>query len=391
MTTTMRPVTVRGHLTPRLVAFLAAVLIASVVLAAASPTPALAHQRPSPGASPGTISIGLRSAPPTPSNDPRAHRYIVDHLSAGASTTRRLEVGNHTDSPQRIEVYAGPATVQGGSFLPASPGESNALTRWIHLDRSVLNLLPGQSAMVTATITVPAGAPDAEQYAVIWASHTSAAPGGNAVGTGTGSSGSAGSGSLGSPGSSSSGSGAGETGLDQISRVGVRVYLSTGAGGAPDSGFEILDLRPVWAAVGVAAFLATVSNTGHRAVDVAGTLDLTDGPGGLATPPLASEPATIAPGETAEIRFPVSEAIPLPSGEWTATVDLASGTEKQTTAREFAVPPVGDVTASGGSPEATTAPVRPLGAGAALLGLAALLLLLWFLVGRRRRGEGSSG
>ncbi|MET3861730.1 hypothetical protein ABIE38_002666 [Dietzia sp. 2505] len=355
------------------------------------PAPAVAQSWTTPGESPGTIAIGLRGAPTEPGDDPRARRYIVDHLRAGATTTRRLEVSNNTDSPQRIEVYPGPAALQGGSFLPAAPGHTSALTRWIRVDRPVLHLQPGASAEVIATISVPAEAPDAEQYGVIWASHTSAAPGGSATGPGTGSVGSAGSvgsvgsavGSLGSAGSSGGGSGSHEVGLDKISRVGVRVYLSTGAGDAPGSGFEIADLRPAWTALGVAAVLATVSNTGQRAVDVAGTLDLTGGPGGLSSPPIAAEPVTIAPGETAEVRFPLSADLPVPAGVWNATVALASGAEKQTRAQDIAISPPDNGAASDESTSAASATVRPLGAGVALVSLLAALLL-WFLVHRRR-------
>jgi hypothetical protein len=359
-------------------------------LAAVLPAPAVAQSGTTPGESPGTISMGLRGGPQEPRNDPRAQRYIVDHLSAGATTTRRLEVSNNTDSPQRIEVYPGPAALQDGSFLPAAPGHTSALSQWIRVDRPLVHLQPGESTEVVATISVPAGAPDAERYAVIWASHTSAAPDGNATGPGSGSVGSAGSstGSLGSAGSSSGSSGSHEVSIDQISRVGVRVYLSTGAGDAPGSGFEIVDLRPVWAAAGVAALLATVSNTGRRAVDVAGTLDLTDGPGGLSTPPIAAEPVTIAPGETAEVRFPLAADMSIPAGEWNATVDLASGTEKQTRAQDVTVPAADDGTAPDESTSATSASARPLGAGMALVALVAVLFL-WFLV-HRRRESGSS-
>ncbi|GAA1699504.1 hypothetical protein [Dietzia cercidiphylli] len=283
--------------------------------------------------------------------------------------------------------------MQDGSFLPSAPGQSSALSRWIRVDRPVLYLQPGASAEVVATISVPAEAPDAEQYAVIWASHTSAAPGGSATGSGTGSVGSAGSvgseaGSLGSVGSSGGGSGSHEAGLDRISRVGVRVYLSTGAGDDPGSGFEIVDLRPVWTALGVAAFLATVSNTGRRAIDVAGTLDLTGGPGGLATPPIAAEPVTIAPGETAEVRFPLSADLPVPAGEWNATVALASGAEKQTRAQDLTLPSPDDGPTPDAWTGATSATVRPLGAGVALVSLLAVLLV-WLLVHRRRESGGS--
>lgn len=121
---------------------------------------------------------------------------------------------------------------------------------------------------------------------------------------------------------------------------------------------------------------------------MAGTLDLTGGPGGLATPPIAAEPVTIAPGETAEVRFPLSADLPVPAGEWNATVALASGAEKQTRAQDLTLPSPDDGPTPDAWTGATSATVRPLGAGVALVSLLAVLLV-WLLVHRRRESGGS--
>ena len=423
-----------------------ATLLALALVAAPAAVPAMTPVlRPAPAyaqtqaPSPGTIAIGLREIPVHHLDDPRARRYVVDHMPAGSTITRRLEVTNHTDAAQRIDLYSGPATVEGGAFIPAPPGASSALTQWISVSPSVLRLGAGESAEVVATIAVPSGAPVGEQYGVIWASHTSAAS--RAPDQGTGSAGSLSSDSLG-PGSTGSGShpvasvgaigslgslgaitgstvtvdanfgsatdslglvsgsyanldahldqagsvgSSGDTavatGIDQISRVGVRVYLSVGTGRSPTSGFEVLDLRPIRDVVGLAAVIATVANTGQRAVDVAGTLDLTDGPGGLTGPHIEAESATIAPGQQAEVVFPLGDDSAYPQGEWTATASLASGALHQENTREIALPAT--EIAAVANEETTSASLRSTLPWAAAVAVAGLLgaIVAW----RRRR------
>ncbi|MEB8326012.1 hypothetical protein NGF75_08430 [Dietzia kunjamensis] len=253
------------------------------------------------GGSLGTIGIALTDAPASAADDPRAHRYIVGHLGAGERLTRRLTISNDTNSPKRLHVYAGPARVHGGRFLPADPGAASALTSWITVDTPVVDVPAGGSTVVTATVAAPSGAPSQEHYGVIWASHTSAAP------------------TAGGP----------QAGLDLINRVGVRVYLSTGGTRPEAPDFQIGDLRPIRDALGVAAIVATVVNVGGRAVDLAGALTLTDGPGGLAAPPVPAEPVTLAPGETAEVPFRFPPDAELPPGQWRASVDLASGSVRR--------------------------------------------------------------
>lgn len=376
-----------------LFALVLAVLLGSAVGLARAQSPGAS---PDAGASasepsPGTISIGLREIPVKHLNDPRARRYIVDHVAPGTTITRRLEVSNHTDATQRIDLYTGPATIESGSFVPAAPRESSSLTRWTSLTPPVLTLAAGESAEVVATIAVPTGSPVGEQYGVIWASHTSAVPGGPAGGAGSlagfaGSTGSLGSlgGSSDSIGSLGSSSDPAALGVDQIFRVGVRVYLSTGSEQPPDSGFEILDLRPLRDVAGLAAVIATVANIGDRAVDVGGTLELTDGPGGLTTPRIDAETATIAPGQQVDMVFPIGAETGYPEGQWTASAHFVSGTARQTETKEISLPNTDNAAAPTRDRAVTTGRIELIWLGGlALAGVLASALLWWWWRTRR--------
>jgi hypothetical protein len=66
-----------------------------------------------------------------------------------------------------------------------------------------------------------------------------------------------------------------------------------------------------------------VVNTGGRAIDPAGTLRLSDGPGGLSAGPFPVElGTTIGIGQRAPVRVVLSEEIP--NGPWTAELRLRS-------------------------------------------------------------------
>jgi hypothetical protein len=113
-------------------------------------------------------------------------------------------------------------------------------------------------------------------------------------------------------------------GVELVNRVGVRIYLSVGPGGAPPANFAIGSLSAERSATGVPLILASVYNTGRRTLDINGTLTLSNGPGGLRAGPFAvtlgtalaprsSEPATVALDKR------------LPRGPWRAQLRLTSG------------------------------------------------------------------
>jgi hypothetical protein len=128
-----------------------------------------------------------------------------------------------------------------------------------------------------------------------------------------------------------------------------------------------------------------VHNTGGRALDMSGSLALSDGPGGLSAGPFAAElGTTLAPGATAPVTVPLDDAIT--GGPWTATLTLRSGELERAARAEITFPD-----AAGASAEPVAAEnlpfakdpdvVVPVAVG--LLSVVGLLLL--FLLWRRRR------
>lgn len=309
------------HLAQLLLALLLCLPLCTAVL----PTPDAGAQ-PAGGAAPttGSIRIALLDIPADRVDDPRAQSYIVDNIPPGGSITRRVQVTNNTGAPAVLDVYAGPATIEDGSFVPRPRGESNPLTSWVSLSASEVALDDGQSAEVQVTIAVPSDAPEVEQYGAVWASTRPLD------------------------------SGEGQQ-IAQVSRVGVRLYVSVGEGNGPPSDFSMLDLTARRDQDRTAAVVAKVENTGGRAVDVSGTLALEDGPGGLTAQAVSSSMVTIAPGGQADVEFVIPSSAGFPSGPWTATADLASGWTQHSLTRTLEFPD-GDDT-GGGIPVAVWAGV----------------------------------
>ena len=72
-----------------------------------------------------------------------------------------------------------------------------------------------------------------------------------------------------------------------------------------------------------------MNNTGGRAIDLNGSVRLTDGPGGTSSGPFpAQRIVTLAPGQSWNMTFAAPKS--LPQGSWLATVTLASGFVKAT-------------------------------------------------------------
>ncbi|BDC70187.1 hypothetical protein [Prescottella equi] len=326
-----------------LLAFLVAVIAAVSV-------PASALAAPDQATPDGSIGVRLLDAPVALKDDPRALRYIVDNLPPGTTVTRHVMVSNDTGAPAQIDVYAGAARVAKGTFALGEPGETNALSSWISVDRPTVDLADGEQAEVAVTIAVPQDAPEVEQYAVIWASHK--APASN--------------------------------GITNESRVGVRVYLSVGPGNGPPADFTISSLTPRRTADGLASVVASVTNTGGRAVDLAGTLNLSGGPGGLSAGPIDSAVATIAPGEDGEVVIAVPDSVALPAGPWKADVELESGIIKHDTSATLTFPDKGD----GESVGASDSTSWPLIAGI-VVAVLAVAGVGGYLVVRKRRPSGS--
>jgi hypothetical protein len=268
----------------------------------------------------------------------------VDHLAPGAVIHRRIEVSNTTASTAHISLYPAAASIQEGSFLGAAGHTPNDVSSWTSLDPETSDLPAGGLATATVTILVPSDAAPGERYGVVWAEVRSAPDT--------------------------------DGGVIQVSRVGIRIYLSVGPGGAPAADFTIDSLIAERAPSGEPTVLATVHNTGGRALDMNGTLKLLSGPGGLSAGPFeANLGTTLAIGDTGSVTITLDEEIP--AGPWDARITLRSGLLERTAAAIITFP------VAGAAPSVRTSPVRPgwltlIAAGLLFLfltGIAALLLL----------------
>jgi CheY-like chemotaxis protein len=285
-------------------------VIAVLASPAAASTPAPARVLPAPAS--GSIGIRLVDAPVSAKDDRRARVYIVDHLNPGTVITRRIEVSNTTASTARIALYPAAATIDNGSFLGGAGHAVNDLSSWTAVTPAEPAVPAGGKLMATATITVPVDAAPGEQYGVIWAEARSADSGGG--------------------------------GVTQVSRVGIRLYVSVGPGGAPAANFSIDSLTAQRSPSGEPTVVASVHNTGGRALDMNGSLDLKGGPGGLSAGPFpASLGTTLAIGATEPVTIALDQA--LPAGPWEARITLKSGLVEQSTSATITFPATGSAAA----------------------------------------------
>lgn len=332
---------------------LPALAIASLLLVLGAVPAAVAAPGETDEAPSGSVTIALLDVATDLKHDPRANVYITDNVPPGKTITHHVRVTNDTGAEASLDVYAGPATIVDGAFTPQSRGDTSALTSWITVDKPEVRLADGQSDDVTVTIAVPNDAPEIEQYGVIWASTQ---PRAAAVGE-----------------------------VDLVSRVGVRVYLSVGEGNGPPSDFTITSVTPQRDADGSATVVAAVDNTGGRAVDLNGTVDLSDGPGGLTVNTIAAQTVTVSPGDGNKVTFTIPNSSALPAGPWEAKVKLESGFNKHDVSASVTFPDKGV-----GATADTTSSGWPVVAwiGIAIGILAAALALAWYVL-RNRRGTGT--
>lgn len=317
------------------------------VLGVAGPAGAAAHVRHGGGA--GAIGIRLLEAPESRLSDPRARVFIVDHVNPGTTFTRRLEVTSSSARPLHVEVYAGAATVDNGTFTFSPGREGNELTSWIKLDRSGVDLPPHGRAEVTATIGVPSSAARGERYAVVWAQSSSGRPGPR-------------------------------RNVSLVNRVGVRVYLDVGPGGEPPSQFRIGEVLPRRLPDGRPLVTAAVHNTGERAIDLEGNLALTDDHASLRAGPYPiAQGTTLPPGEAGTVSVPLDAR--LPNGPWTFRLTVRSGHITRTVSGTFAFPADPGATGRPAALDSPSALISRLVAVVTLTGLVALVVVAY----RRRR------
>ena len=315
-------------------------------------TGAAARSQERPPVDPG-IGVRLVEAPVDRRDDPRARRFIVDHVAPGTAIERDIEVSNGTGRAVTVDLYAAAATIAGGSFTPAGGREQNRASEWVSIVPPQLSLENGERQLATITVDVPTDAIAGEHYAVALVELPPPESGGL---------------------------------VRVASRVGVRIYLSVGSGGEPPTDFELPAFRPVRERDGRPAIEIDGCNTGGRAIDLTGEVELSNGPGGIKAGPFPTPNATtIAPDDCHTFTIPLDKELPL--GPWDATAKLRSGEEERTAEARITFPK--DAGERGKKVE--TKQVTGTVPGIIALGVSVVLLLLlagwllWFLLKRRAR------
>lgn len=284
-----------GHLLTALALMAGATTLAISVPAAIAQA---ADERP-PG-----IGIRLVDIPVAAANNPRARSYIIDHVAPGSVIERRVEVANGTKDTAQVSIYPGAAEILNGTFTGDDGRTQNELATWVTVGPREPVLDPQEETMVNVTITIPDDASRGERYGVIWAEVTNAAEDG---------------------------------GVTQVNRVGVRIYLSVGPGGAPPSDFAIASLTAARDSSGRPLVHATVRNTGERALDLSAEVELSKGPGGLSAGPFTSASATtLGIGQTAPVTVKLAKQ--LPDGPWLARIAVTSGQDQRTAQARVSFP-----------------------------------------------------
>ena len=283
-------------------------------------------------------------------DDPRAKVYVVDNVEAGAVIERAIEVSNRTNQPMQPRLYVAPAKVADGAFtVDERAGPEAGLAGWASMAPARLELAPGERARATLRIAVPEDTEDGEYYGAALAEIR---PGGD-----------------------------GEVSV--VSRVGVRIYLAVGDEPLVTD-FEITKLTAGRTDGGAPMVTASVTNTGERALDMSGELELADGPGGIRAGPFNAELGrTLAIGETQPVRVVLDEETP--AGPWEATLTLRSGRVEKAVEGTIRFPEPGD--------RPTDITFEEVEEGKSQAALAAVLLLLLVLLGllfwlwKRRRDK----
>jgi hypothetical protein len=298
------------------------------------------------------LGIRLVDAPASLINDPRAHVYIIDRLPPGTVISRRVQVSNGTHAPMRVSMYAGAATIGGGLFKPARAYGQDAVSSWTSTKPSTVQLAAEHAAYVQVTIRVPSDAAPGERYGVVWAQTRvpPATPGGPV----------------------------------QISRVGIRLYLSIGSGNAPASDFRIISMTASRTSHGVPMVHASIRNTGGRALDLTGSLTLTKGPGGLSAGPFpVTLGTTLGIHQTEPISIGLDKQIP--DGPWLATLTATSDTTRHSARATLTFPsrPGTGATIPASTVQSSRGPGLFVWIGIASI-LLALLTMLWYVARRRR-------
>ncbi|MFD5428211.1 hypothetical protein [Streptomyces sp. NPDC127084] len=300
-----------------------------------------AHTAPEPESTQQPFAVRLAD-PHVAGRDPRALRSMVDHLKPGATVEHQVEVFNSTRARQVLELYPADAKIKGNRFV-FSPGRtSNELTGWVTVTPSTLSLAPGQKAKAKVKLVVPATASTGERYAELWVQRREPAAAGAASASSAPSASSAASASTSTasstPSSASTVSAAPASSVAANGeRTGIRMYVHVGKGAEPPSAFEVGSYRVHRSEAGVPVLTAQVRNTGGRALDLSGTLELTEGPGLMSAGPFPIQPGTtLPPGGIGTVSAGLDPV--LPDGPWDVTLGLESGKTKREVSANLTLP-----------------------------------------------------
>lgn len=298
-----------------------------------------------PGAG-GTVGIRLLDAPASAAKDPRARLYIVDHLAPGTVIRRRIEVSSTAPARTRGVLYAAAAGIANGSFRGADARTVNELSSWTSVSPGVVDLTKGARKIATVTIAIPSDASPGERYGVVWAETRAALAAGG--------------------------------GVVDVSRVGIRLYVSVGPGNPPAANLAIESLAAHRGPDGRPMVVAKVRNTGGRALDMSGTLQLDKGPGGLRAGPFAAKlGTTMHVGATEAVTILLDAQ--LPAGPWEAKLTLRSGLVQRSAGATITFPASGASAAV--STESSWQSWMTAGLGVVVL----LLVVATFVLLRRHR------
>jgi hypothetical protein len=277
-------------------------LLAAIIFPVSQSVASLSGQ----GADTGGIGIRIFETSAAARQDPLARSYLVNRLAPGATVHRQVEVTNGTASVANVSVYPAAAALVHGQFAFAGGHSRNELSSWTSLSRPTLRLSPGAKAIETVTIHVAKDAASSERYGVIWAEVAVQA--------------------------------SGSRGVTLANRVGIRMYVSVGPGGAPPLNFVIGALSAKRAAAsGQALLVAKVHNKSRRTIAIGGSLTLSHGPGGVRAGPFAAKLALpLSPGATKLLTVRLDKR--LPRGPWRAELRLQSGTIRRVAAAQITFP-----------------------------------------------------
>lgn len=323
----------------RLLSTIAALAVAGIIIPAAA-----AGSTAKAAVGPSRFGVRLVDVPVSEAHNPRALRYIIDHLRPGSVIHRRILVENQEPRVGHFSVYPDAARIRHGSFIGGAGHTRNELTTWTTVRRGHVALKPHSAVMDMVTIRVPRRATRGNHYGVIWVQQVAHVHPRRGVA------------------------------INEVNRVGIRVYLSVGPGGAPPTRYSISSIDRHRSASGQPVLTAYVRNTGGLAVDISGTARLTGGPGGTVAGPIHSQQVlTLAPGQAGTVSFAAGPQ--LPTGPWLARVFLVSGLTKETASATVNFP--------GHTPAPAWIQTAAM-AGGGGLGVAVVILLV--VRARRRRG-----